>query len=69
VALVGNNGLTRHNPLERHYRDVLCARVHTPQDDSILSAAGRAALAAESSGTAHPIHATGHITGHTTGAH
>ena len=31
VALVGNNGLTRRNPLERHYRDVLCARVHTPR--------------------------------------
>ena len=46
VALVGNNALTRKNPLERHYRDVLCARVHTPQDDSILAAAGRAALAA-----------------------
>ncbi len=27
VALVGNNGLTRRYPLERHYRDVLCARV------------------------------------------
>lgn len=58
VALVGNNGLTKSNPLERHYRDVLCARVHTPQDDSILSAAGRAALATGSSGTTH-----------TTGAH
>jgi alkylation response protein AidB-like acyl-CoA dehydrogenase len=46
VALVGNNALTRRNPLERHYRDVLCARVHTPQDDSITVAAGRAALAA-----------------------
>jgi alkylation response protein AidB-like acyl-CoA dehydrogenase len=46
VALVGNNALTRRNPLERHYRDVLCARVHTPQDDSILTAAGRSALAA-----------------------
>ena len=48
VALVGNNGLTRHHPLQlqRHYRDVLCARVHTPQDDSILTAAGRAALQA-----------------------
>ena len=45
VALVGNNALTRKNPLERHYRDVLCARVHTPQDDSILTAAGRSALA------------------------
>jgi alkylation response protein AidB-like acyl-CoA dehydrogenase len=44
VALVGNNGLTRDNPLQRHYRDVLCARVHTPQDDSIVATAGRAAL-------------------------
>lgn len=44
VSLVGNNGLTRRNPLERHYRDVLCSRVHTPQDDSIVAAAGRAAF-------------------------
>jgi len=46
LALVGNNGLTRRYPLERHYRDVLCARVHTPQDDSIIAAAGQSALAA-----------------------
>ena len=51
VALVGNNALTRKNPLERHYRDVLCARVHTPQDDSILTAAGRSALAASRTDT------------------
>lgn len=44
VALTGNNALTRRNPLERHLRDVLCARVHTPQDDSIVAAAGRAAF-------------------------
>ncbi|MFJ4677445.1 acyl-CoA dehydrogenase family protein [Kitasatospora sp. NPDC088783] len=44
VALVGNHGLTRHHPLERHLRDVLCARVHTPQEDSVLLAAGRTAL-------------------------
>ena len=44
MALTGNNGLSRKNPLERHYRDVLCSRVHTPQDDSIALAAGRAAL-------------------------
>jgi alkylation response protein AidB-like acyl-CoA dehydrogenase len=44
LALTGNNGLSRKNPLERHYRDVLCSRVHTPQDDSIALAAGRAAL-------------------------
>jgi alkylation response protein AidB-like acyl-CoA dehydrogenase len=46
VALVGNHGLTRRNPLERHYRDVLCARVHTPQDDSVVAAAGRSVLQA-----------------------
>ena len=51
VALVGNNALTRKNPLERHYRDVLCARVHTPQDDSILITAGRSALAASRTDT------------------
>lgn len=45
VALVGNNALTRRNPLERHLRDVLCARVHTPQDDTILTTLGQAALA------------------------
>jgi alkylation response protein AidB-like acyl-CoA dehydrogenase len=45
VALVGNNGLTRKHPLERHYRDVLCSRVHTPQDDSVVAAAGQAAFA------------------------
>ncbi|SBW17658.1 acyl-CoA dehydrogenase domain-containing protein [Candidatus Protofrankia californiensis] len=45
VALIGNPGLTRANPLERHYRNVLCGRVHTPQDDAIHAAAGRALLA------------------------
>jgi alkylation response protein AidB-like acyl-CoA dehydrogenase len=48
VALVGNNGLTRKFPLERHYRDVLCSRVHTPQDDSVVAATGQSALAAVS---------------------
>jgi hypothetical protein len=43
-ALIGSNGLTRHNPLEQHLRDVLCARVHTPQDDSVVAAAARAAF-------------------------
>ena len=45
VALTGNHGLTQDNPLQRHLRDVLCSRVHTPQDDMVLLAAGRAALA------------------------
>lgn len=46
LQLSGNHGLSRGNPLERHYRDVLCSRIHTPQNDSILTAAGRAALGA-----------------------
>lgn len=57
VELVGNNALTRKNPLERHYRDILCARVHTPQDDSVLLEAGRTALARAAnalSQTRHP---------------
>jgi alkylation response protein AidB-like acyl-CoA dehydrogenase len=44
LAVTGNAGLSRKNPLERHLRDVLCGRVHTPQDDAALLAAGRAAL-------------------------
>lgn len=45
VAITGNPGLSRTNPLERHYRDVLCGRIHTPQADVVLTAAGRAAFA------------------------
>jgi len=45
VAALGNAALTRHNPLERHLRDVLCVRVHPPQEDAALLAAGRAVLA------------------------
>ncbi|MCQ9156660.1 acyl-CoA dehydrogenase family protein [Acidomonas methanolica] len=44
VAAIGNPGLSRNNPLERHYRDVLCGRIHTPQGDSVMTAAGRSAL-------------------------
>ncbi|QND71090.1 acyl-CoA dehydrogenase family protein [Tardiphaga robiniae] len=44
LSLTSNHGLTRANPLERHYRDVLCGRVHTPQDDSTRISAGRIAL-------------------------
>ena len=46
AALVGNPGLLRRNSLERHLRNVMHGRIHTPQDDVILGAAGRAALAA-----------------------
>lgn len=45
VAASGNPGLSRHNPLQRHYRDVLCGRIHTPQADVVLTAAGKAAFA------------------------
>ncbi|MET0494853.1 MAG: acyl-CoA dehydrogenase family protein [Actinoplanes sp.] len=47
VALIGNAGLSRHHPLERHLRDVLCGRIHTPQDDAVLGAAGRSILEVE----------------------
>jgi len=46
IELSGNPGLSRTNPLERHYRDVICSRVHTPQNDVILASAGRSAFAA-----------------------
>jgi alkylation response protein AidB-like acyl-CoA dehydrogenase len=45
LELTGNPGLSQNNPLERHYRDVLCARVHSPQTDSIFLSGGRTALA------------------------
>lgn len=41
VSLVGNPGLSRDNPLERHLRDVLCARVHFPQEDTVIGALGK----------------------------
>ncbi|MFF3573435.1 acyl-CoA dehydrogenase family protein [Nocardia jiangxiensis] len=44
VAALGNAALTRHHPLERHLRDVLCVRVHPPQEDTVLLAAGQAVL-------------------------
>jgi alkylation response protein AidB-like acyl-CoA dehydrogenase len=44
LELTGNPGLSRKNPLERHYRDVLCSRIHSPQNDTILVTAGRAGL-------------------------
>lgn len=46
VAAIGNPGLTRHNPLERHWRDVQASRVHPPQEDAALIAAGTLSLAA-----------------------
>lgn len=45
VALAGNHAHDRANPLERHWRDVQCARVHVPTADAAHLAAGRLALA------------------------
>jgi len=36
--------MSRANPRERHYRDVLCGRLHTPQDDTTRIGLGRTAL-------------------------
>lgn len=47
LEAAGNPALSRANPLERHYRDVLCGRIHTPQDDAIFLAAGKAALTSQ----------------------
>jgi alkylation response protein AidB-like acyl-CoA dehydrogenase len=44
VAALGNPALTRHQPFERHLRDVLCVRVHPPQEDAALVAGGRRLL-------------------------
>ncbi|MGX6607677.1 acyl-CoA dehydrogenase family protein [Micromonosporaceae bacterium Da 78-11] len=44
VATLGNPGLARHHPLERHLRDAHCIRVHPPQEDAVLSAGGRRVL-------------------------
>jgi len=44
LSLSSNHGISRRNPLERHLRDVLCGRIHTPQDDAVHIAAGRRAL-------------------------
>ena len=44
VRLAGNPGLSRANPLERHLRDVLCARIHAPQADAARTVAGRTLL-------------------------
>ncbi|HKS47349.1 MAG TPA: acyl-CoA dehydrogenase family protein [Amycolatopsis sp.] len=45
VRLLGNPGLSRNYPLERHFRDIQCAPVHAPQDDVALALIGTTALA------------------------
>jgi len=52
VAASGNPGLSRSNALQRHYRDVLCGRIHTPQGDVVLTAAGKAAIASRTPASA-----------------
>ena len=44
LELTGNPGLFKKNPLERHYRDVLCSRIHTPQNDVICLSLGKSVL-------------------------
>jgi alkylation response protein AidB-like acyl-CoA dehydrogenase len=44
LRLTGNPGLSKVNPLERHHRDALTGRVHTPQSDMVLGGLGRTAL-------------------------
>jgi alkylation response protein AidB-like acyl-CoA dehydrogenase len=44
IAMAGNPGLSRRHRLERHFRDVQSARIHTPQRDTAVLAAGRATL-------------------------
>lgn len=46
LKLTGNHGIARANPLERHLRDVLCGRIHSPQEDTARLNAGRLALTA-----------------------
>ncbi|RJX51689.1 acyl-CoA dehydrogenase, partial [Pseudomonas syringae pv. actinidiae] len=50
IEASGNPGLSRTNPLQRHYRNVLCGRVHTPQNDAVLIGVGKAAFAKRSEG-------------------
>lgn len=50
VEAIGNPGLSRGNPLERHLRDILCSRIHSPQRDSVLLTLGSARLAASAPG-------------------
>ncbi|MGY1503050.1 acyl-CoA dehydrogenase family protein [Streptomyces sp. QTS52] len=52
VRLLGNPGLARGNPLERHFRDIQCAPVHAPQEDISVLAIGTKVLEAKTSAAA-----------------
>ncbi|MTE15680.1 acyl-CoA dehydrogenase family protein [Nocardia aurantiaca] len=45
LDLTGNPGLDRRHALERHHRDAMVGRIHSPQSDLVLSNLGRAAIA------------------------
>ena len=66
LAAIGNPGLTRHNPLERHFRDIQCCRIHPPQDDIALLTAGRRTLGALRPGdqTQRQRNPSGHLPHH-----
>lgn len=46
LRMLGNPGLSRSAPLERHFRDVQSSGVHAPQEDTSLITIGTAMLAA-----------------------
>ncbi|WP_327693001.1 acyl-CoA dehydrogenase family protein [Streptomyces sp. NBC_00459] len=54
VRLLGNPGLARGNPLERHFRDIQCAPVHAPQEDISVLAIGTKALETQASDAQTP---------------
>ncbi|WP_192497064.1 acyl-CoA dehydrogenase family protein [Gulosibacter chungangensis] len=47
VQAAGSHGISAQAPLERHLRDVLCARLHPTPDDMLLRKLGNASLATE----------------------
>jgi alkylation response protein AidB-like acyl-CoA dehydrogenase len=50
TRLLGNPGLSRGGPLERHFRDIQFAAIHAPQDDIVLRQVGTGVLGAASPG-------------------
>lgn len=61
TRLLGNPGLSRRSPLERHFRDIQFAAIHAPQDDVVLRQIGTRVLDASapaSASTPEPAPAT-----------
>jgi alkylation response protein AidB-like acyl-CoA dehydrogenase len=44
MSLVAASGLSHDRAIERHHRDALCSRVHTPQSDVVLGSIGKVSL-------------------------